>query len=330
MNALNEEGPMNNKYIHILVILMLMFLPAYSFAVCPDPDTVTTVPILSDVVVHASVVLDPKTEIYSYSYALRNGSKSTGCIWHFEIDITKPSGGITLSNGGLVNYVPLMNTLKADSPPMIPVAFPSVPMRGEHPIWDGDISVYGTASWGSYDYANELAPGDTLSGFVMTSFGLPAIRDFKIQPEYIAEDEDVYNMGISKTEYHKNASKYLKAFYDSIAWKGKTIGPTAPPADFKPAAFLDYIIDLKHQVATLGWIDNSGIVNSLDVKLDNAKKKLSEGQNASAKNILSAFINEVEAQGCATYDNCPSGKHLTSEAYALLKYNVQYLIDNLK
>lgn len=49
----------------------------------------------------------------------------------------------------------------------------------------------------------------------------------------------------------------------------------------------------------------------------------------SAKNILNVFISEVEAQGCATYENCPPGKHLASEAYAILKYNAQYLINNL-
>lgn len=43
-------------------------------------------------------------------------------------------------------------------------------------------------------------------------------------------------------------------------------------------------------------------------------------ENAEAKNILDASLNEVEAQ---------NGKHLTSEAYALLKYNVQYLVERL-
>ena len=40
--------------------------------------------------------------------------------------------------------------------------------------------------------------------------------------------------------------------------------------------------------------------------------------------------NEVEAQGCESYDDCPKGKHLLPEAHALLKYNAQYLADNLK
>ncbi|MBI5559914.1 MAG: hypothetical protein HY883_01390, partial [Deltaproteobacteria bacterium] len=106
-------------------------------------------------------------------------------------------------------------------------------------------------------------------------------------------------------------------------------GPTAPPLDFEPLDFLDYIISMKHEAFTLGWIKNAGIENSLDKKLESAKKSLEKGSTISAKNILSAFINEVEAQGCATYENCPEGKHLTPEAWALLKYNVEYLMERL-
>jgi len=65
----------------------------------------------------------------------------------------------------------------------------------------------------------------------------------------------------------------------------------------------------------------SDVAIQASVNFDNAKKKLSEGSTGAAKNILNAFINEVEAHGCVTYENCPPGKHLTSEAYALLKYN---------
>jgi hypothetical protein len=46
--------------------------------------------------------------------------------------------------------------------------------------------------------------------------------------------------------------------------------------------------------------------------------------------MLNAFVNEVEAQGCETYEDCPKGKHLKPEAYALLKYNARYLADNLR
>jgi parallel beta-helix repeat protein len=47
-----------------------------------------------------------------------------------------------------------------------------------------------------------------------------------------------------------------------------------------------------------------GIENSLISKLNNVKKSIDKGQNNSAKNILEAFINEVEAQ---------SGKKITND-----------------
>lgn len=176
--------------------------------------------------------------------------------------------------------------------------------------------------WASDEIENNIKPGNRLGGFGMHSAGLPAIVIYyahgwrelpTISEEEMPEEEDCPERDI-----------FINAF------KGKTIGPTAPPADFRPVEFINYIIDLKHQSTSLGWITNQGVENSLDAKLDNAKKKLEQGNITAAKNILNAFINEVEAQGCAAYENCPSGKHLTPEAYALLKYNVNYLIGQLK
>ena len=125
----------------------------------------------------------------------------------------------------------------------------------------------------------------------MTSYGLPGLREFSVESDFI----------VSEDELGADVSwEALDTFYKALAYKGKTIGPTAPPADFKPIEFLNYIINMKHEAFSLGWIKNKGIENSLDVKLDNAKKKIEQGNNGAAKNILSAFINEVEAQGCAS------------------------------
>jgi len=100
----------------------------------------------------------------------------------------------------------------------------------------------------------------------------------------------------------------------------KTIGPVSPPASFVALSFLDTLISYKHQALALGWISNEGIANSLDQKLENARKQLEHGNDKAAKNMLEAFLNEVEAQ---------KDKHLTSEAYALLKFNAEYLISKL-
>ncbi len=179
-----------------------------------------------------------------------------------------------------------------------------------------------------------ISQGVMQEGFSLKSKGLPSIVDvffFGERRKRFSGPSPTYDTD----EIHESFDRVftqLESQYPHT--KGtvtrKTIGPKTPPADFKPIPFLDYIITLKHEAYNLGWIKNAGIEQSLDAKLDNAKKKIEQGNIEAAKNILMAFINEVEAQGCVTYEDCSSGKHISPEAYALLKYNVQYLISNLR
>ena len=69
-----------------------------------------------------------------------------------------------------------------------------------------------------------------------------------------------------------------------------------------------------------GEIDNQGIVTSLLAKLDAAQKLIDEGKIDQAKNLLNAFINEVQAQ---------SGKHITPEAAELLIQSAEHILSTL-
>jgi len=71
---------------------------------------------------------------------------------------------------------------------------------------------------------------------------------------------------------------------------------------------------------TEGKIDNTGIANSLTMKLKNAQKSLDKGQLKTAVNQLNAFINEVQAQ---------SGKHIAADAAALLIADAQWIIKQI-
>lgn len=323
---------MNKKSIYIFTLILIVW-PIYSLAACPDPNTVTVVPKLVDVEVKTSISLDEKTGIYSYSYNIKNGKENTGCIWWFEIDIKKPDGGVDLPKEGLINAKRFasLNIPSENAPPMIPVTFPSLPKVNKLIIWSAGLTSGGEAHWNSNRYTYQIMPGDAITGLVLTTYGLPSIRDFKIDPKYIAEDEDIIaKFGITKEELNEgNISEYLDAFYESLAWKGKTLGPTAPPANFVAIDFLSYLIDLKHQAAELGWITNPGVEDSLDVKLNQVKAKLQSGDTKTASNILNAFLSEVSAQGCESYDNCPNGKHLSPDAWGLLFFNGKYLLDQL-
>ncbi|MEX2116291.1 MAG: hypothetical protein WEB37_05340 [Bacteroidota bacterium] len=105
--------------------------------------------------------------------------------------------------------------------------------------------------------------------------------------------------------------------------RGFTLGPSDPPTPLVPLVYIDTIASYRHQALRLGWIKNQGIVKSLDQKLENARSQLQKGNNASAKSILQAFINEVEALN-------KQGDQISAEAYALLKFNAEFLVGKLE
>ena len=70
----------------------------------------------------------------------------------------------------------------------------------------------------------------------------------------------------------------------------------------------------------LGYIDNDGILNSLNKKLENAEKQYNENQKGAANNILEALKNELEAQ---------KGKHLFESLGNVLNNDVSELQKNL-
>jgi hypothetical protein len=167
--------------------------------------------------------------------------------------------------------------------------------------------------WGASDNAN-IKPNNSLSGFGFLTRYLPGITD------YYAEGDHP----IPSFEYGM-APDFIPGYDDLTPYGpgivGKTVGPVLTPDPFIALAFLDTLASYKHQALDLGWIDNQGIATSLDQKLENIKKQLEKGKTKQAINMLNAFLNEVEAQ---------KDKHLTSEAYALLKYNAEYLIQRLE
>jgi hypothetical protein len=294
----------------LIFLVMICLSPAMVMAECPQ--YTPQPPTLVGVEVNAPVTKDGKG-IYTYSYTIWNGVNSTGCIWWFEIDITKPSSGTSLPSTGLVDAENVSRGVQPETTPeTIPVGFPYLPEISNIPeAWGAGLTVAGAARWSSDFREVRIAPGTSVSGFVLTSYGLPGIRGFMVEPKYNPPPVD---------DVTKAMLDELELILDRVSIRRKTIGPTAPPAVFHSLNFLDYLINLKHEAFSLGWIKNKGIEESLDAKLESAKAALQRGQPKTALNTLNALLNEVEAQ---------RGKGLTSEAYGLLKYNVLYLMERL-
>jgi hypothetical protein len=161
---------------------------------------------------------------------------------------------------------------------------------------------------------SELAPGASISNFDFISVGTPGFVQYYSEG-YAPPPSFPEGMAPDSIPGYDDLTPYGPGIV------GKTIGPVLPPEPFVAASFIDTLASYKHQAFALGWIKNEGIVTSLDQKLDNARKQIVRGKTTSAANVLKALVNEVEAQ---------DEKALTSEAYALLKFNAEYLISKLK
>jgi hypothetical protein len=76
---------------------------------------------------------------------------------------------------------------------------------------------------------------------------------------------------------------------------------------------------------------NNGIVEVLDGRLNKAQAELSKKDSVDARKDLEIFVMEVELLNdvSKSFETRNQKQVMTSEAYALLKYNAEYLIDRL-
>jgi hypothetical protein len=90
---------------------------------------------------------------------------------------------------------------------------------------------------------------------------------------------------------------------------------------FNMVTDLDGLIAALDRVCELGWVNKPGICKSLQVKLDQAKTSIGQGQMNTAANQLEAFMHEVNAQ---------NGKALSQPAHDGLLADVLYVIRRLE
>lgn len=281
---------------------------------------------LTTATVSVMVNYDPGKDIFTYSYSLSNSKQSVGKIDSFYLDISTISGGAALGSSGLINsatgYSGLgtMGTL----PGKVANATVTVGFESQPTGWDSGPTAQLTAGWFPGPHGDYINPGQSLSGFVLTSHGLPGVRHFSAEPAY--DPDDFISGGIDDPPANMTAQQVVdldNAIQRAIKSQGVTIGPVSPPSTTDAGSLVGWLASLKHQAADLGWIFGpgaDGIVQSLDAKLAAASASIASGDSKTAANQLSAFINEVQAQ---------RGKHVNDDACYLLTANAQYILTRL-
>jgi hypothetical protein len=162
--------------------------------------------------------------------------------------------------------------------------------------------------WGAIDSLATIKPNSSLGQFILYSKGLPIITLF-------------YAMGeieLPILEEEPDSIENYNIFENSF--KGWTIGPKDPPDPLIPEQFIDTLISYSRQSLTLNWITSQSITDKYNGCLSNAKTALQQNKNVLARCYLQDILRDVDIDSSST---------ITSEAYALLRYNTEYLISKL-
>ncbi len=169
--------------------------------------------------------------------------------------------------------------------------------------WYGDDRK-NSVTWDGYP----IRPGKSLSGFSYSAKGSPTIGEAYLRG---------YNYSLYPGDYENNTEvdDYLR---NSVIVK--TIAAKLPATPFNPQKFLDSLINYNNQSQQLNWIKNTPILNKYDSLFTSAKTQLQQNNIAGVKTTLNQVLQDVDVD---------STSNLTSEAYALIKYNTEYLLNNL-
>lgn len=319
-----------------IALLTAFFAPEAARGAAPPPP-------LQDVRVEASAVRDPVTGAFTYQYRLTNPATNFLAVSAFKVDITLPVDAARLPEGRLPRGPEFLDpgirledySLKDSLFRVYRREFVRVGLFT--PAGWKVCEVTGTsetgllpgaliASWRRPSFepsVGALAPGQSLEGFRVTSFGLPTIRDAEVQPPFSELEE----AGLIPADWWVYEDDPVQDFdgkarlRESLGFRTKTIGPTGPPAAFVPTSFNQTLRDYVSQSVALGWLKDATLTSQLNTYLSQVDASLRAEQYLSAQQTLTAFQQAIR--------NVASAQR-TPEADALLSYNAQYLSDRIQ
>jgi hypothetical protein len=289
------------------------------------------------VLVHVKVVPLPE-DYFRFEYSLENSPTSHQSMSVFALELNDD----WIKYGGSVRNV--MPPKEKDWG-----EFPSVKRKMS---W---VAYYDTTGLDIIERAprSAIIPGENLS-FSFQAKGLPGIGLFWAEGwapwSFSREQKD----SLIREGYDWEKSRALDENYS----KGVTVVRRSPPNPFVHLTFLDTLLSYTRQSAELGWLapltglgrhrdddcdederPDDGVTKNIDKRLQKAKKELSKGDSLKARKELEKLVEKLERTWKRSQEQEKKHKQekkekrddviLTSEAYALLKYNTEYLIDRL-
>jgi len=277
-------------------------------------DTLSTdYPFLFDVPIEIQVSIDDSLNFYIYEYKFNNPETNKGKITQIRISasqnipVSTNLESFTFKNEFVEKIVRRMILrLNGD---VVPVGFSEFPGK-----WYGTYSLNKQMSFGGSPF---IAPGETLAGFKIQSFGLPSIRELLVKPRF---DVEKFFQSLDDPNRTQTVAE-MNALRDTVNFNGFTVGPWLPDSTMSLQAFTDTLETYRQRSCQeLGWANDPAVCATLESRLSDVRSFLSAGDSLAAAGALSEFINLVESEKEAS---------LSSEGYALLFFNVDYLAGRL-
>ncbi len=288
----------------------------FALVATPNDTLSTQYPFLREVTVQAVVTYDTLSRMYFYNYSIANGISSRGNLDELILDLYRPPGSIDYDTTGLLfmrshSAWEFHNDYPRHISDIVPVGLPILPGN-----WEGS-PVYGLYPWVSFhNFKDYLHPGDHVNGIVLMSRGLPGIRQFTAVPwfEESLFFPDLEDTSVTMTIEEEDSVK------EAVNYRGFTVGPWAPPLRSNPATLLDTLRSLVHRSRSLGWISSSKVAEDYMKAFGLVSVAIEHSDFTGAVAQLGLVVTRAESDRLTL---------LKPEAYALIRYNTQYLINRL-
>ncbi|MBV6422744.1 MAG: hypothetical protein NAOJABEB_00527 [Steroidobacteraceae bacterium] len=270
-----------------------MILVLASGAAWAQLDGALPIPVLRNVTVDAVVTWSDAAGTYQYSYTLNNPAANTGSIDGIQVDIRSsgpaygdPDALIVEFGSRNLTFRRMLQMLPPDAATMVPVGL-DAPTN-----WYAAIGARGFAAFipGTPAQVGRLPdafpPGQSRSGFVLTSFTTPIIREMTLVPDwiYVSTSPD----GITGEE-EKRAREIADQLPDHVF----TLGPSAVfPGSYEQ---WDLLRDNLQRAIALGWISDAALAQTLASELAQARAALDARDGTLAKTRLAQLLNTIAA-----------------------------------
>jgi hypothetical protein len=172
---------------------------------------------------------------------------------------------------------------------------------GVGPEWNCDLN-----------HKGHIRPGQSCAGFEINSRHLPGIVAFYVQgytdpPDWIEHEEAFTDQALRDNMLNNSV-------------KVHTVGPQIPAGSLDRLGLADTLVSCARQCRAFTWITTQATADKYIGYVSTARTQLQTNDNAGARTTLQSVLHDVDQDSSTT---------LTSEAYALIRYNTEYLLAHI-